>query len=179
MCGSESWTLSAEKSRGRISAIRAPRFWREWIRSPPSMRRAGTVYYLSRERTPLAPDLIRINLNGGDRRLLTPDRGWHSVSMPNNGGSFIDTFMSLAEPPSKTLRRESVEQVVVLQAPHPAADEHEFVRPEIVQVKAAAGEVLYGRLVRPPASILAASIRRSCSSMADRTRNPFASATPE
>jgi dipeptidyl-peptidase-4 len=69
--------------------------------------------------------------------------------MSKDGRYFVDLSMSLAEPPRKTLRHRSGEEIAVLQGPDPAAEEYEFIPPEIVSVKSDDGAILYGRLWKP------------------------------
>lgn len=109
----------------------------------------GLVYYLSHERGPLGTDLASVPLNGGERKLLTSDKGVHVVSMAPVGGTFIDTFASLTEPARKTLRSASGEQLAMLQTPDPATAEFEYIRPEIVPIETSDGETLYARFLRP------------------------------
>jgi dipeptidyl-peptidase-4 len=109
----------------------------------------GTVWFLSRERHPLGSDLWTVGLDGGARRLVTPDKGNHSISMPSAGGFFLDTFMSTTEPVRKALYNSAGEQVAVLQPPNPESNEYEFLRPEILNVRTSDGAILYARLLRP------------------------------
>ncbi len=49
--------------------------------------------------------LLMVPLRGGSPVDLTPEKGWHDVSMPDRGGdAFIDRYSSLSTPP-KILRR--------------------------------------------------------------------------
>ena len=109
-----------------------------------------TVYFQSRERSPLGSDLYSVSLNGGPRKLLTPAPGQHSVSMPRSGAThFVDTFTSMTEPPRKTLHGITGEQVAVLQEPESITAEYEFIKPEVVPVKTKDGALLYGRVFKP------------------------------
>jgi dipeptidyl-peptidase 4 len=109
----------------------------------------GVVYYVSRERGPLGADLYSVSLRGGRRTLITPEKGLHSVSISPNARYFVDTFSSLVLPPRKRLYDTSGKQITVLQPPHPATEEYQFIRPEILPVKTSDGAVLYARLLRP------------------------------
>jgi dipeptidyl-peptidase-4 len=61
----------------------------------------------------------------------------------------VDTFSSATEPPRKTLHRIAGDQMAVLQEPNPSANQYEFVTPETIEVTAADGAILYGRLFKP------------------------------
>jgi dipeptidyl-peptidase-4 len=108
--------------------------------------KAGNVWYLSTEASPLERHLYSIRLDGRGKTQLTREPGTHSVSMPARGGAFLDTYSNLKTPPETTLHAAG-KRVAVFQA----AKENEFdLRPvEIVTVKAPDGDTLYARLIRP------------------------------
>jgi dipeptidyl-peptidase 4 len=110
----------------------------------------GVVYFHSRERSPLGSDLYSVSLNGGRRTLITPARGMHTVTMPRARAQyFIDLYASLTDAPRRTLHRITGDEIALLQPPDPAAGEHVFIKPEIVEVKTRDGALLYARLMRP------------------------------
>lgn len=48
--------------------------------------------------------LVRISTNGA-MRTVTPERGWHEVTMPKHGTYFTDSFSSFTQPPLVTIRK--------------------------------------------------------------------------
>ncbi|HYO82022.1 MAG TPA: S9 family peptidase, partial [Bryobacteraceae bacterium] len=113
-------------------------------------RRQKLVYFESRERTPVGVDLWTVPLGGGTRNLITKAAGVHQVSMPAKSPQYyIDTWSTSADPTRKTLHSVSGEQLDIIVAVPPASTEYIYIRPEILTLKAADGETLYARLIRP------------------------------
>jgi dipeptidyl-peptidase-4 len=111
---------------------------------------SGQVYFLSTEAGPLERHLYKVPLEGGGRRRISGPPGTHEVSMGPGCGSYIDTYSSLASPPRRALHRNDGTEAAVLEEPdRTALDEYEVLPYEIVQVQAADGTVLYGRLLKP------------------------------
>ena len=63
-------------------------------------------------RDPYLRHLYRVNLDGQDLRLLTPENADHSVSFSPSGEFFVDTYSRVDLPPVWVLRRSSDGQVV-------------------------------------------------------------------
>jgi dipeptidyl-peptidase 4 len=49
--------------------------------------------------------LVKVPFHAGIPRVLTPERGWHDVAMPEKGDAYVDTFSSFSSPPEVTIRR--------------------------------------------------------------------------
>jgi dipeptidyl aminopeptidase/acylaminoacyl peptidase len=95
--------------------------------------------------------LYRINMDGSDLKLLTPDSANHSISLSPDGQYIIDTYSTPATPPVTELRNLEGEQILTLET----ADisrllEAGWVAPEPIVVKARDGKTdLYGVLHKP------------------------------
>jgi len=119
--------------------------------------RRGLVYFTASAESPLERHLYAVALRGPatSPRRLTTEAGWHSVSMPENARSFLDTWSTTERPPSVTLRDASGGTVDVLvpnelDAGHPYApylDEH--APTEFGTLRASTGEPLHYRITRP------------------------------
>ena len=110
----------------------------------------GRVYYVSSEASPLERQLYRVDSNGEGRQRLSAAAGTHSISMSPDAATYVDSFSSLTEPPSKTLYRADGTELSVLREPNRAPLEEYDVRPvQIVPVKTSDGALLYARLIRP------------------------------
>jgi dipeptidyl-peptidase-4 len=48
--------------------------------------------------------LVYIPYRAGTPRILTPERGWHAISMPKKGDAYVDAFSSFSVPPVVTVR---------------------------------------------------------------------------
>ncbi len=110
----------------------------------------GAVYYISTEPSPLERHLYRVNLDGGGRARLSQETGSHDVTMSPDCEHYLDDYTGLATPPRRLLRRTGETDGPVIADPNrPLLDRFEFLSPEIVELKAADGALLYGRLTRP------------------------------
>lgn len=95
--------------------------------------------------------LYRVNMDGSDLKLLTPDSANHSISLSPDGQYIIDTYSTPATPPVTELRNLEGEQILTLET----ADisrllEAGWVAPEPIVVKARDGKTdLYGVLHKP------------------------------
>jgi dipeptidyl-peptidase-4 len=111
---------------------------------------ARRAYYVSTEESPLERHLYRVDFNGKRREKLTRGSGVHSVSMSPDARYYIDTFSSLTEPPSRKIySSDGREWAVFRETDRGVADKYEILPAEIVKVKAADGEILYAKLIKP------------------------------
>ncbi len=56
------------------------------------------VYYLSTEISPLERHFFSIDMEGRDKKLLTPESGTHAIRMSPDHRFFVDAYSSVAEP---------------------------------------------------------------------------------
>jgi dipeptidyl-peptidase-4 len=110
----------------------------------------GVVYYTSTEASPLERRLYRAALDGSGRRVITPEAGFHRVSMSPGCGHAIDAYSSLSEPTRRVLRGPEGNTIAELDpADRRPVEELDLLPVEILPVKAQDGETLYARLIRP------------------------------
>jgi dipeptidyl-peptidase 4 len=107
------------------------------------------VYFVSSEASPLDRELYSVKLNGKDRTRITRESGTHEISMAPTAEYYLDTFSSLTEPPRSELYSIGGDRWSGFRAAKSFADEYALQRPEIVQLKAQDGKLLYGRLIKP------------------------------
>ena len=108
------------------------------------------VYFTSTEVSPLESQLYGVSLNGGERTRITKEEGLHGIHANLNGSAFVDAYSSSKEPPQTVLRNDAGEEVAVLRpANRKPLEEFDLLPSEFVQLKAADGSVLYGRLIKP------------------------------
>lgn len=72
------------------------------------------VWYLSTERSPLHRDLYSIRLDGKEKRLLTPEAGFYSISPSNGMRYYISTYSSATTPNRVTISTGDGKQVRTL-----------------------------------------------------------------
>jgi dipeptidyl-peptidase-4 len=107
------------------------------------------LYYLSAEISPVEEHLFQMNIKTGKSTRLTPDEGWHNISMSEDCSWFIDNYSSLNVPRiievtdvgRKRARR-------ILEAKNPFK---EYTVGEITlgTIKSDDGYDLYYRLIKP------------------------------
>lgn len=108
------------------------------------------VLYVSTEASPLDRNLYSVGFDGKHKRTLTAGAGTHIVSVSPTVDYFVDSYSSLTHSAVRTLHKGDGTQVAVLkEADTKALDEFVFLPTEVVKVKAADGETLYARLIRP------------------------------
>lgn len=113
-----------------------------------------TIYFLGAGREggdPYFQYLYRVQFDGSDLRLLTPERATHEITMAPSGQYFVDTYSTPTTPPITVVRDTDGRIVVELEK----ADISQLLAagwqaPEPFQVKARDGETdLYGLMYKP------------------------------
>lgn len=111
--------------------------------------KAGRVYYVSTEASPVARQLYSVGMDGRKLRLSGP-AGTHSVSMSPTCETYLDTFSNLTAPARRSIHRnDGTELAVLAEADLRLSEEFDVLPSEIVQAKASDGALLYGKLTRP------------------------------
>ena len=113
-----------------------------------------TVSFMGNEREPGDPYfqyLYRVNIDGGDVHLLTPDSANHSVSLAPDREFFVDSYSTPVVPPVHVLRSWDGSEVLTLEtADITRLEASGWKAPMPFSVKARDGETsLYGLLFRP------------------------------
>lgn len=112
--------------------------------------KAGKVYFVSTEASPLERQLYVVDLDGGNRRPVTSEKGTHTISMSPAADFFIDTHSNMTSPPKTTLHRADGAQTAVLrEQDRKVLEEFDLVNGEIVKVTSPDGALLYGRVYKP------------------------------
>jgi dipeptidyl-peptidase-4 len=109
-----------------------------------------TIYFESSEASPLERQLYSIKLNGKDRKRISQGAGTHAISMSPSAEYYLDTFSSIAEPPSRTLHTsDGAEWSVDRPADRRLTEEYEVLPTEVVTFKGSDGTLFYARLIKP------------------------------
>lgn len=112
--------------------------------------KARAVYYVSNEGSPLERHLYRAGFDGSNKQRLTRERGTHTAVMSPDCGHFVHTHSSLNEPPRRTVRRASGEEVAVLAERDTALlRDFEILPNELIEFRGKDGTLFYARLIRP------------------------------
>ena len=108
------------------------------------------ILFTSSEAGPTERRIYSIALDGSDKRLLTRDPGWHTLSLAPNGSAYLDRWSSLREPPRTEVHSVGEPGMRMLFPPDRTPNEEYDILPtEIVKVKAKDGTPLYARIIRP------------------------------
>ena len=108
------------------------------------------VYYTSAEVSPVENHLFKVDIDTGRSTRLTPDEGWHNVSVSHSGRYFLDDYSSLRVP--RIVEMRSTENRLsreLFRAPDPT-EGYAYADIELGTVKSADGKYdNYYRLIKP------------------------------
>lgn len=110
----------------------------------------GEVRFVATKDGPTERHLYAVPLTGGDARRLTAEPGVHRVAVDPKGRSYVDIHSSLNRPFKAVVRGADGAELGALPAPlDPELEGLGLRAPEIVKVRSAGGDTLYGALLRP------------------------------
>jgi len=109
---------------------------------------AGWVYYTSTEDNVLGSNLYRVKLDGSGHERLTTDEGTHGITLNGAADAYVDTYSALGRPPEIRVHHLPSGRVTTVHRAK-AVDEHEMVKPELLELKAADGALVRGLLFKP------------------------------
>jgi dipeptidyl-peptidase-4 len=108
------------------------------------------ILFTSSEAGPTERRIYSVALDGSDKRPLSRDAGWHTLSLAPNGSAYLDRWSSLAEPPRTELHSVAEPGMRMLFPPDRGpSEEYNILPTEIVKVKAKDGTPLFARMIRP------------------------------
>lgn len=112
---------------------------------------ARRVFYVSNEAAVLGRQLYSVGLDGAGKKQVTAGDGTHSVSMLQARPTyFLDTVSSTKTVPATTLYKIDAAKVRVYRpADESDRNEYDILPSETVEVKAADGTLLFGRITKP------------------------------
>ena len=113
--------------------------------------KAGAVYFVATEKTPLERHLYRVPLAGGEIQRVTREAGTHALVMAPGAAHFLDTFSSSLVPPQQFVIRPDGTQAAMLNENRVAAlAEFALSKPEFSELPAADGSKLFVQTILPP-----------------------------
>jgi dipeptidyl aminopeptidase/acylaminoacyl peptidase len=111
----------------------------------------GWVYFSGTKDSPIAQNLYRVKLDGGEPQRLTLGPGNHAVNISPKANLFVDHSDSYRAPTTVRLFRTDGEPVRVLDLnPVYVLEEYDLGEQELVQIKTPDRFVLEGSLLKPP-----------------------------
>lgn len=57
--------------------------------------KSNTIYYVSTEKSPLERHLYSIQMDGSDKKIITPEAGWHDITFSKNFAYYLERHSSL------------------------------------------------------------------------------------
>jgi dipeptidyl-peptidase-4 len=115
---------------------------------------AQTIWYLSNQGDPRQQQVWAVQFDGGNKRQLTQDAGFHDPVFPDQGGSFIDTWSSLLAPPTVSACYSGGSSSTLTCTPFwrsKSIEGHELLAPQSLELTASDKSTkLYGTLLLPP-----------------------------
>lgn len=108
------------------------------------------VYFLSTEASPLERQLYVVGFDGQGKRRLTQGPGTFDESISPGCRYRLESFSSLTQPPSRTLRRTDGSEVAVYTPSSRAlTDEYALLPTELLTLKTQDGQTMYARMIKP------------------------------
>lgn len=114
---------------------------------------SGTVYFSSAEKSPLDRNLYSIKINGRKKKLLTPEKGWHSISFSNKFKYFVDNYSNVNSPAVFSMKNNNGATMRILKdnASLKSKIKNYAISPqELIKVPVENGVVLNGWIIKPP-----------------------------
>lgn len=113
----------------------------------------GLLYYSSHERDPLYLDSYSVKLDGSDKKLLTPKKGWNVTDFSKGFNYFINTWSNANTPPVISLHKKSGQEIRVLEDNSSLAQrmkDYQFAETEFFSYKTKDNFDLQGYMIKPP-----------------------------
>ncbi len=113
--------------------------------------RRELIYFTSNKRSVLENHLYRVRFDGTSMKILTPESGFHRVSMHPGGKNFIDSYSSIDQPPVIKYRNSDGSLVRVLgETDLSKFDLNEISKPSIVRFVAEDNQTVLNGIVTLP-----------------------------
>jgi len=113
--------------------------------------RRELIYFTSNKRSVLENHLYRVRFDGTGMKILTPESGFHRVSMHPGGKNFIDSYSSIDQPPVIKYRNSDGSLVRVLgETDLSNFDLNEISKPSIVRFVAEDKQTVLNGIVTLP-----------------------------
>jgi len=112
--------------------------------------KAGQVYYIAAEASPLERHLYRVDLDGRNKSRLSPAAGTYSAAFSPACDAYLESHSSLESPSRSVLRRAGGEEIAVWREANRKPMEEYDIRPtELHKFKGPDGTEFHGRLIKP------------------------------
>ena len=112
----------------------------------------NTIYYLSAEISPMERHVYSIEMNGENKILLTPNKGWHTAEFSKGFEYFMEKYSYINTPPTYAIHNKKGELVRMLKDNASLVSkmkEYDLSKLELIQVPNNEGTLLNGWIIKP------------------------------
>ena len=111
----------------------------------------GWVYFSATKDSPIAENIYRIKLAGGQPERLTQDNGWHAASFDPTFTHFVDTWSDAMTPPQARLyKADGTLERAINDNRVPELAQYKFGKPEFLNVMTRDGFQMEAMMIKPP-----------------------------
>lgn len=111
----------------------------------------GWVYFSGTMNSPIAENLYRVRLTGGEPERLTREEGSHAITFDRTFSHFVDTWSDINTPPQQRLYSSDGRlERVINENRVPVLSQYKLSRPEFLQVPTRDGFQMEAMIIRPP-----------------------------
>ena len=140
--------LQLHSSKGRIERSLTSGEWS--VDAVAGIGAGGRVYFTGTRDGPLQRQLYRVDLDGGGVERVTPEEGFHTVTLSPDGRFLIDIHDNVSTPPRVLLKTVDGRTLRVLNPqPDPEVESLRLRPPEFVTLERNDGVALHGAIYRP------------------------------
>ncbi len=110
------------------------------------------IYYSSAEKSPMERNLYSILLNGNEKKVITPKKGWHDISWSKQFKYFLDNFSNVNTPSVYTLKNNKGETIRELKDNSKLKNtlaNYDFSPQKLIKVKLSNSLTLNGWMIKP------------------------------
>ena len=113
--------------------------------------KAGAVYFVATEKSPIERHLYRVPLGGGAITRITKEAGNHAVSIAPDGRHYLDTYSNINTPPRQDIYSvDGTHLATLAENSVPELADYKLVQPEFGKIAGPSGDTLYTMTIRPP-----------------------------
>ena len=111
----------------------------------------GWVYYSATKDSPIAENVYRVRLTGGEPQRLTREDGWHSAAFDPTFSRFVDTWSDAITPPqSRLYRADGTLERVINENKVAVLQQYKLSNVEFLNVPTRDGFVMEAMMIKPP-----------------------------
>jgi dipeptidyl-peptidase-4 len=110
------------------------------------------IYYSSAEKSPMERNLYSIKITGDEKKLITPNKGWNTISWSKQFKYFLENYSNVNTPPVYTLKDNTGKTIRVLKDNARLKNKltnYDISPQELIKVRLDKGLMLNGWMIKP------------------------------